>query len=106
MPDDSDAARMDLDADAWHQNQEGNYYIDCPECGSAASISNVVAHGRCNGHVDERESETELDESAMTCTAKLSFELVYSSDPEASGAEEAVGEDGEGEAEDSPAEST
>ncbi|WP_343195721.1 hypothetical protein [Halovivax sp.] len=92
MPRDEDAARMDLDADAWHQNEDGKYYLDCPECGSAASISNIVAHGRCNGYVDERETETNLDEAAMSCTAKLSFELVYTSDPSASGEDEAVGE--------------
>lgn len=84
---------MDLDADAWHQNDQGNYYIDCPECGSAATISNVVTHGRCNGYLDERESETELDEAAMSCTAKLSFELVYTSDPDTGGTDEAVGEE-------------
>lgn len=81
---------MELDADAWHQTDEGNYYVDCPECGSAATLSNVVVHGRCNGYLDDVESETELDENAMSCTARLSLELVYTSDPEASGADEAV----------------
>lgn len=90
MANDSDAARMDLEKDAWHQDEAGNYYIDCPECGSAATISNVVNHGRCNGYLDEQESDTELDEDRMSCTAKLSFELVYTSDPSASGAEDAV----------------
>ena len=92
MSPDESAARMTLDADAWHQNQDGNYYVDCPECGSAATLSNVVAHGRCNGYLDERETETRVDESAMSCTAQLSLELVYTSDPEASGEDDAVGE--------------
>jgi len=91
MSPEDDAARMELDADAWHQDEDGNYYIDCPECGSAATISNIVTHGRCNGYLDDRESDTELDESAMSCTAKLSLELRYTSDPSASGADEAVG---------------
>ncbi len=90
---DTEAARMDLEADAWHQDEEGNYYVDCPECGSAATLSNVIAHGRCNGYLDDRESDTELDEAAMSCTAKLSFELVYASNPDASGEDEAVGTD-------------
>lgn len=91
MSPDGDAARMELDADAWHQDEDGNYYIDCPECGSAATISNIVNHGRCNGYLDERESDTELDEAEMSCTAQLSLELVYTSDPSASGADDAVG---------------
>jgi len=77
-----DAAHTELTPDSWHQNDEGNYYIDCPECGSAATLMNVVAHGRCNGYLDQQESETELDEEALDCTAKLWFELGYTSDPE------------------------
>ena len=95
MSDSGDAARMELPPDAWHQNDEGRYYVDCPECGSAASLSNVVKHGRCNGYLDQQEGETALDEEAMTCTAKLWLELGYVSDPEPgeTGADEAVGED-------------
>ncbi|MFC3959703.1 hypothetical protein [Halovivax cerinus] len=91
MSPEDDAARMELGADAWHQDEEGNYYVDCPECGSAATLSNVVTRGRCNGYLDRDESDTAVDEAAMSCTAILSFELVYTSDPSASGAEEDVG---------------
>ncbi|ELY88013.1 hypothetical protein [Natrialba taiwanensis] len=77
-----DAAYTELTPDTWHQNDEGNYYIDCPECGSAATLMNVVQHGRCNGYLDQREGETELDEEDMGCTAKLWFELGYVSDPD------------------------
>ncbi len=87
-----DAAYMELTPDTWHQNDEGNYYIDCPECGSAATLMNVVEHGRCNGYLDQRESETELDERAMDCTAKLWFELGYVSDPGEAATDEAVGD--------------
>lgn len=79
--DSDDRASMELDADAWHQDEEGNYYIDCPECGSAATLSNVANHGRCNGFMDDRESDTELDEEEFSCTASLSFELRYTSVP-------------------------
>lgn len=75
-----DAAYTELTPDSWHQNDEGNYYIDCPECGSAATLMNVVSHGRCNGYLDQREGETELDEESFECTAKLWFELGYVSD--------------------------
>ncbi|MFW6317481.1 MAG: hypothetical protein ACOC06_03325 [Halorubrum sp.] len=92
MNDSGEAARMELPPDAWHQNDEGNYYIDCPECGSAASLSNVVEHGRCNGYLDQQEAETKLDEEAMTCTAKLWFELGYTSEPDAEPTDDAVGE--------------
>ena len=87
-----DAAYTELTPDSWHQNDEGNYYIDCPECGSAASLMNVVKHGRCNGYMDQQEDETELDEEAFDCTAKLWFELGYTSDPEETMTEDAVGE--------------
>ncbi|WP_265109464.1 hypothetical protein [Halosolutus halophilus] len=86
-----DAAYTELTPDSWHQNDEGNYYIDCPECGSAATLMNVVKHGRCNGYLDQQEDETELDEEDMTCTAKLWFELGYTSDPDPS----ATGSDAE-----------
>ncbi len=87
-----DAAYTELTPDAWHQNDEGNYYIDCPECGSAATLMNVVKHGRCNGYLDQREDETDLDERAMDCTAKLWFELGYTSEPDTEPADDAVGE--------------
>lgn len=74
-------ARTELTPDAWHQNDQGNYYLDCPECGSAATLMNIVTHGRCNGYLDQVEDETELDEKAMDCTARLSLELVWDSDP-------------------------
>lgn len=94
MSEREDAARMEVGADAWHQDEEGEYYMDCPECGSAATLANVVAHNRCNGYLDQDESDTELDEEGMTCTAVLSLELVYHSDPEGSMADPAVGEEG------------
>lgn len=86
-----DAAFTELSADAWHQDDEGNHYIDCPECGSAATLMGVVQHGRCNGYLDQQEGETEVDEEAMTCTAKLWFELGYTSDPDTGGTDDAVG---------------
>ncbi|MFC4989492.1 hypothetical protein [Saliphagus infecundisoli] len=81
MSDTDDHAMMELDADAWHQDDEGNHYIDCPECGSAATLSNVVNHGRCNAFMDQAESDTELDETEFSCTASLSLELRYTSEP-------------------------
>ena len=90
--DDESAAYMELTPDSWHQNDEGTYYLDCPECGSAATLMNVVKHGRCNGYLDLEEGETELDEEAFDCTAKLHLELGYTSDPEATMSEEAPGE--------------
>lgn len=79
--DSDDRASMELEADAWHQDDEGNYYIDCPECGSAATLSNVVNHGRCNAFMDEMEGDTDLDETEFSCTASLSFDLRYTSEP-------------------------
>ncbi|AHG00645.1 hypothetical protein HALLA_19480 [Halostagnicola larsenii XH-48] len=94
MSDQQGVARMELEPDAWHQNDDGNYYIECPECGSAATLMNVVEHNRCNGYLDQLEAETELDEGAMDCTAKLTLELAYSSDPEAEAADDGTDSDG------------
>lgn len=86
-----DAAYTELTPDSWHQTDEG-YYIDCPECGSVATLMNVVEHGRCNGYLDRQEAETEPDEAAMDCTAKLWFELGYTADPDDQMGGDAVGE--------------
>ncbi len=88
----AEAAYTELPPDAWHQNGEGTYYLDCPECGSAATLMNVVTHGRCNAYMDQREHETELDEETVDCTAKLWLELGYTSQPEATTTDEAPGE--------------
>ncbi|GEM_PF-1203334 len=85
----TDAAYTKLTPDSWHQTGEG-YSIDCPECGSAASLMNVVTHGRCNGYLDDRDAETDLDEESFDCTAKLWFELGYVSDPEPAATESAA----------------
>lgn len=84
---------MELTPDAWHQNDQGEYYLDCPECGSAATVMNVVKHGRCNGYLDQQEDETELDEEDMTCTARLALELVWDSDPGPDERDEAVADE-------------
>jgi hypothetical protein len=88
-----DAAYTELEPDAWHQNDEGNYTIDCPECGSEATLMNVVKHGRCNGYLSKHDENVELDTQPMDCTAKLWFELGYVSDPEESMTDDAVGAD-------------
>ncbi|MFC7231920.1 hypothetical protein ACFQMM_21810 [Saliphagus sp. GCM10025308] len=78
--DTEDAAYMDLTPDSWHQH-DGSYAIDCPECGSLASLSNVIEHNRCNGFL-ARHSEGESE--GTDCTAKLWFELGYSEEPPSS----------------------
>lgn len=88
-----DAAYTELEPDAWHQNDEGNYTIDCPECGSEATLMNVVKHGRCNGYLSKHDEDVELDTQPMDCTAKLWFELGYVSDPDESMTDDAVGAD-------------
>lgn len=87
-----DAAYTELEPDAWHQNDEGSYSIDCPECGSEATLMNVVKHGRCNGYLSKHDDDVELDTQPMDCTAKLWFELGYVSDPEEAMTDDAVGE--------------
>lgn len=104
--DGDEAARMELGSDAWHRDEDGEYYVDCPECGSAATVRNVTEHGRCNGYLDDEQSDTEFDEAEMSCTAKLTFELVYESDPEETVTDEEVREDDTGSDGEIPGEST
>ncbi|MFP9192372.1 hypothetical protein [Natronosalvus vescus] len=83
--DTDEAAFMELSSDSWHQVDEGGYAIDCPECGSKASLMGVVEHGRCNGFLDRQE---EGEDAGTDCTAKLWFELGYKSEPAESDAGE------------------
>lgn len=93
-----EAAYTELEPDAWHQNDQGNYSIDCPECGSEATLMNVVKHGRCNGYLSKHDEDVDLDTQPMDCTAKLWFELGYVSDPDEAMTDDAVGaDDAEGE---------
>lgn len=80
MGEQTESARLELEPDAWHQGLEGEYYVDCPECGSAATLMGIVEHGRCNGYLERQKSDTDVDEVAMPCSAILSLELRYDSD--------------------------
>ncbi|WP_132057496.1 hypothetical protein [Halorussus amylolyticus] len=77
-----EAARMELGPDTLHESQ-GSHYLDCPECGSPATIENVVQHGRCNGYLDEQVEGVDFDVEKISCTARLRLELAYTSDSEA-----------------------
>lgn len=80
----SDGARMPLEPDAIHETDDG-YAIDCPECGAAVSLIEVVETGRCPGYLDADAAETAEAQDEPTelkgsgCTAKLSLELVWES---------------------------
>lgn len=81
MPDD-DAARMEVRADELHEGDDHGLYVDCPECGSAATIRNVADHGRCNGYLDREVEDTDAPEEGLDCNAKLALELVWESEEE------------------------
>lgn len=74
---DSDGARMVLEPDALHEGEEENW-IDCPSCGSPASITQVVEHGRCSNYLDAEVSESGTQQlQDVECEAELSLELVW-----------------------------
>jgi hypothetical protein len=75
------AARMELNPDALHESEHG-YYLDCPECGSPATVENVIEHGRCNGYLNEQVEGVDFDVGNVSCTAVLRLELAYTSDSE------------------------
>lgn len=76
-----EAAHMELDPDTLHESRSG-YYLDCPECGSPATIENVVQHGRCNAYLGEQVEGVDFEVENISCTARLQLELAYTSDTE------------------------
>lgn len=74
-----DAARMLLEPDTVHEGEEGPY-LDCPQCGSQAPITQIIEEGRCNGYLEPEDVEVEDNAEDLQeggCTAKLSLELVW-----------------------------
>jgi len=81
-PDDGDwddAARMELEPDAIHESESG-YYFDCPECGSPATVENIIEEGRCNAYLNEQIESVGFDVENVSCSARLQLELAYTSD--------------------------
>ncbi|MDG5776600.1 hypothetical protein VB773_22495 [Haloarculaceae archaeon H-GB2-1] len=78
--DDHEAARMDLEADAWHEGDDG-LYVDCPECGSPAYLEDIATNGRCTGYQGESTDEENAEDVGNFCTAKLSFDLTWHDEP-------------------------
>jgi len=75
------AARMELDPDTLHESDGGNYF-DCPECGSPATVDNIVEEGRCNGYLNEQVEGIDFDVENVSCSAVLQLEMAYTSEPE------------------------
>ncbi|USZ68979.1 hypothetical protein NGM10_04385 [Halorussus salilacus] len=76
-----EAVRMELDPDTMHETKSG-YYFDCPECGSPATIENIVQHGRCNGYLDEQVEGIDFEVENISCSAVLRLELAYTAESE------------------------
>lgn len=77
---DAGAVRMELEPDAIHEGEEG-LYVDCPECGSPAIVTDVVRGGRCTGYRDEAVEDREAEDVGDFCTAKLALELSWRDEP-------------------------
>ncbi|WP_210424991.1 hypothetical protein [Halorussus halobius] len=76
-----EAVRMELEPDAIHESRDG-YYFDCPECGSPATIDNIIEERRCNGYLNEQVEGIDFDVENVSCSAVLRLELAYSAGPE------------------------
>jgi len=77
----SDEARMELEPDALHERESG-YFLDCPECGSSVSLTQIIEEGRCTGYLDADVTEVEGEAEELqdpACTAVLSLDLVWES---------------------------
>lgn len=73
------AARIELEPDAVHEG-DGEVFLDCPQCGSSVSLTQIIEEGHCSGRLDAdvaevQEEDTQLQDSA--CTANLALELVW-----------------------------
>lgn len=76
-----DGARLELTPDTIHEEDDGQF-LDCPACGSPASITQIIERGRCTGSLDAENTETYDDDQELQeqgCTAALSLELVWES---------------------------
>ncbi|WP_206425124.1 hypothetical protein [Halosimplex salinum] len=71
-------ARMMLDPDTIHE-RPGELALDCPACGSTASIQQIVEEGHCSGYVEDDEMDAQGGDQVRSggCTAELSLELVW-----------------------------
>jgi len=59
---------------------DGEQFLDCPQCGSPASLTQIIETGRCTGQLDAEETETYAEDQQLQetgCTADLSLELVW-----------------------------
>jgi len=77
-----DASRMELDADAFHEDEDG-LSIDCPQCGATVPLSILAADGRCPNALDPDDVEVETDATTPqegACSARLGLELVWWAD--------------------------
>jgi len=77
-----DASRMELDADSFHEGEDG-LTIDCPQCGATVPLSVLVSEGRCPNSLDPDEVEVETDQTTpqeVECSARLGLELVWWAD--------------------------
>lgn len=75
-----DAAVMELEPDAYHEDDEG-LYLDCPQCGSPAFITDIVRDGRCTGYQGEDVEKQDAEDVGEFCTAKLSLDLRWQDEP-------------------------
>lgn len=77
----SEVARMELEPDALHEGED-EPYLDCPQCGSSITITQILNEGRCSGYLDSEVAESEAEDEQLqdpVCTAELSLELVWGS---------------------------
>lgn len=73
-------ARMELTPDTIHENEAIS--LDCPECGSTVTITQIIEDGHCSGTLDADQTEVVDDDEQLQepgCTAELSLELVWHS---------------------------
>lgn len=72
---------MVIEPDALHEGED-EIFLDCPQCGSTTTITQILTEGRCSGYLDSEAAESKTEDKQLLdpiCTAELSLELVWKS---------------------------
>ncbi|MFD1513827.1 hypothetical protein [Halomarina rubra] len=75
MSTEREGARMALEPDALHEDEDG-HWLECPRCGSPAYVVEILQEGHCRGFQDETEARDDTDRE-VGCDATLGLELVW-----------------------------
>lgn len=57
-------ARMVIEPDALHEGED-ELFLDCLQCGSTTTITQILNKGRCSGYLDSEVAESKTDDKQL-----------------------------------------